>query len=154
MSVTTTKWPDSTLDIEVKATLAERDEGGRVNREVFLKTDTTVMFRHHLNLSLINLDHYFQPPADLFYDYPDRQTVNGKTAHLDFSEFEFVFDLYENELKEAIECRAGEDNTQPWIIANEWTRLASNADHVPEEVATMLSTLIEQVGHDDSGVEA
>lgn len=124
------RWPDSRLDIEVRATEVERDDGQRINHEVFLKTRTTVMFRHHLNLSLINLEHYFQPPADLFADYPPRQEVNGKTVHIDYSKYEFVFNVYVEELREAIECRAGEDNCRPATIAGRWLNLARDADHV------------------------
>lgn len=143
----TTRWPESTAAIEVNATLAERDEGGRVNREVFLKTDTTVVFKHHLNLSLINLDHYFQPPADLLADYPPRQEVNGKTAHLHYDgDYEFIFYLDLKELTEAIECRAGEDNRSASAVATEWLELARDADHIPENVESRLTHVVETLG--------
>lgn len=145
MSLTTTKWPDSTLDIEVQATEVERDDGERVNREVFLKTRTTIMFRHHLNLSLINLDHYFQPPADLFADYPPRQEVNGNTVHIDYDRYEFVFDVYVGELKEAIECRGGEDNREPAAVAGEWLELARDADHVGRAMEACLKEVRDQL---------
>jgi hypothetical protein len=127
---------DSAVTITLGA--EERVEEETRNGTIAVLRDVKVEKRRHLNRNFINFEHWFQPPADLFYDHANEQEIGEGVQHIDFRDYEFTFEIYEDELETAIQMRAMEENATFEKVAAEWANLAESADHVPDDVVRTL----------------
>lgn len=124
------KSTDSNIVIRVRATKKEPLPGGR--DELYFVTEGDMEHHIHLGASLLNVDYYLQPPADLFYDFNSefRGATDDAVFYTGFSDYEFAYNLYEDELRRAAHQRAQEDSTHAVNVLAEWLWLAGGADHV------------------------
>lgn len=128
---------DSYVKIRIQGEEFEEDNSSDRHTDTVVR-DVTFERHRSLDRSIVNLDHFFQPPEDFFYDQANPVEVNDSEVLLDFMEHEFEFTLYRDELQEAITQRAAEDGCSPEVTAERWATRAKLADHVSDGVVEAI----------------
>lgn len=139
------KW-ESNLTVIVNARrhepVQEDDEPVRGSKfggdSIEFQHEGDLVFDKRFGNNLVNIEAYFAPPVDQFYDWANEFTQDGVLYTTGYSTYEFRFELFEKELTMAATQRAREDRSHPVQSLAEWAWLAGGADHVADHTAMTI----------------